>query len=166
MDQRTAKSLAQRIVLRPVNQGDLPTLYQHQSDPIALRMLNFTSRDWPAFVEHWTKIMADTSGISRTILFDGQIAGNVGSFELFGEREIGYWIGREYWGHGIASYAVTELLKLDPTRPIYAHVAKHNSASLRVLEKCGFTMYGVDAGLPNQQGEQLEEFVLELKAAR
>jgi len=37
--------------------------------------------------------MADDSNILKTILFDGQVAGNIVSWEQSGEREVGYWIG-------------------------------------------------------------------------
>ncbi|MFN7966027.1 MAG: GNAT family N-acetyltransferase [Acidobacteriota bacterium] len=160
------KTQAPRMALRPVIESDLPIFFEHQRDPIAVEMCVFTSRDWPAFVEHWTKrIMAAPTGVARTILIDGQVAGNAVTFDMFSDREIGYWIGREYWGRGLATYAVSELLKLDPIRPIYAHVAKHNAGSLRVLQKCGFMHHGVEQGPPNARGECVEEFVLVLNAA-
>ena len=55
-----------------------------------------------------------------------------------GEREVGYWIGKEYWGRGIATRALSESLDYLQTRPLYARVARHNVASIRVLHKCGF----------------------------
>ena len=105
---------------------------------------------------HWAKIMADESVILKTILFDGQVAGNIVSWETSGEREVGYWIGREYWGKGIATKALLLFLGLVKIRPLYAHVAKHNVASRRVLEKCGFTVTGGD----------VEEFILKLDRDR
>ena len=47
-------------------------------------------------------------------------------------------------GRGVATEAVRALLAEDPKRPLFGHVAKHNGASMRVLEKCGFTFAGVD----------------------
>jgi RimJ/RimL family protein N-acetyltransferase len=49
-------------------------------------------------------------------------------FEQLGEREVGYWLGKGYWGKGIATQALKEFLKHIGTRPLYAHVAKHNIA--------------------------------------
>jgi RimJ/RimL family protein N-acetyltransferase len=47
-------------------------------------------------------------------------------------------------------------------RPLYAHVAKHNLASLRVLEKCGFTIHA-EAMAPAEEGDpEVEEFILRL----
>jgi RimJ/RimL family protein N-acetyltransferase len=61
------------------------------------------------------------------------------SWNSHGQREIGYWIDRAYWGRGVATAALSTFLRLEQTRPLYAGVAKHNAASLRVLQKCGFT---------------------------
>jgi RimJ/RimL family protein N-acetyltransferase len=85
-------------------------------------------------------IRADSTNVLKTILFGDQVAGNIVSWEQPGEREIGYWIGKEFWGRGIATRALSDFLGGMETRPRFAHVAKHNIASRRVLEKCGFTI--------------------------
>ena len=43
-------------------------------------------------------------------------------------------------GRGIATEALSAFLLLESTRPLYAGVAKHNAASIRVLQKCGFVV--------------------------
>ncbi len=75
---------------------------------------------------------------------------------------MGYWIGREFWGQGIASRALDLFLQEETRRPLYAHVAVHNLASRRVLEKCGFSMVGEDRWT-NPDGEQGEEYILKLE---
>src|SRR2546426_5743563 len=50
-----------------------------------------------------------------------------------GEPNIGYWLGKTHWGKGIASAALAQFLTRIKARPVYAHVAKHNLASIRVL---------------------------------
>lgn len=95
---------------------------------------------------HHRKVLADDTTINQTILFAGAVAGNIVSFEQNGRREIGYWLGKLFWGRGIASAALTAFLDQDTTRPLYAHVAKHNRASLRVLEKSGFMVCGQETG--------------------
>jgi len=132
--------------LRPVRVEDLAVFFAHQDDPVAHRMADFPARDHGAFMAHWTKILADPSVTCRTVLVDGDVAGNVMTFDFEGRREVGYWIGRAYWGRGIATHAVAALLDLDPTRPLYAGVAAHNAGSIRVLQKCGFVRYGKDDG--------------------
>ena len=61
-----------------------------------------------------------------------------------------------------------ELIDIDQSaglraRPVHARVAKHNTASIRVLQKCGFAICGEDkfAGCGGEQGE---EFILILEA--
>lgn len=82
------------------------------------------------------------------------------SFQQSGETEVGYWIGKEYWGKGIATQALSDFLGHVETRLLYAHVAKHNIASLRVLQKCGFTVCGEDKGPYGATGEEVEELIL------
>jgi RimJ/RimL family protein N-acetyltransferase len=130
------------VLLRVVTEDDLPIFFEHQLDLDATEMVAFPSRDKNAFMAHWTKIMADDSVILKTILFNGQVAGNIVSFAQSGEREVGYWIGKEYWGKGIATKALAAFLEHVKTRPLYAHVAKHNIGSRGVLEKCGFVRVG------------------------
>jgi RimJ/RimL family protein N-acetyltransferase len=87
---------------------------------------------------HWERIRADKSVVTQTIGVDGQVAGNLVSWEQEGHHEIGYWLGRDYWGRGIATQALALFIAQVKARPLYAYVAVHNIASMRVLEKCGF----------------------------
>jgi RimJ/RimL family protein N-acetyltransferase len=79
-----------------------------------------------------------------------------------GEPEVSYWIGREFWGMGVASKALSLFLSFVDTRPLSARVAKDNLASLRVLEKCGFVRSGEGSGYSHVRGEEVEEFILHL----
>jgi RimJ/RimL family protein N-acetyltransferase len=151
------------ISLREVQESDLPIFFEHQREPVANQMAAFPARDRDAFMAHWAKIMKDESVILKTILFEKQVAGNVLSFEMSGEREVGYWLGREFWGKGIATRALSEFLAQIQIRPLYAHVVKHNVASRRVLEKCGFTLSGEDKEFSNLNGMPVEGRILILQ---
>jgi len=105
-------------------------------------MALFPARDREAFDAHWRRILADPSVTVRTIDYDGAVAGNVGSWEQEGRQLVGYWIGREFWGRGIATSALSQLVA-ELGRPLYAWVARSNLGSIRVLEKCGFQWTGV-----------------------
>lgn len=129
-----------QVRLRDVERGDLPLFYEHQRDPVAVAMVQFQSRDAAAFEQHWARILADEKLLKKTILSGDQVAGNIGSFDRDGKREVGYWLDRALWGRGIATAALREFLRLEPIRPLFAGVAPHNLASLRVLQKCGFTV--------------------------
>jgi RimJ/RimL family protein N-acetyltransferase len=151
------------VQLRDALKTDLPIFYEQQLDPEAVQMAAFPARSSDKFMAHWSKIMADDSVAIKTILFQGEVAGNIVCFEQLGEREVGYWLGREYWGKGIASQALTQFLGLIKTRPLYAHVAKHNQASKRVLEKCGFKVAADDKFFSKIFGKDIEEYILMLE---
>lgn len=131
--------------LRHVVDANLPVLFEHQCDPDAATMAHFPPRDRKAFLIHWrTRIIGSPATTPRIIDVDGLVAGYVTSWQpAEGPRELGYWLGRAYWGRGIASEAVkTFLSSSEKRRPLVALVAAHNVASRRVLEKCGFVAVG------------------------
>jgi RimJ/RimL family protein N-acetyltransferase len=149
------------IFIRDVIESDLPVLYEQQLDPDATAMAAFPSRDREAFMAHSAKIMASEVVIFKAIVFDGQVAGSLVSWIMDGEREVGYWLGKEYWGKGIATRALAEYVKIVKTRPLFAHVARHNIGSRRVLEKCGFKVIG-EGSYINPAAVEVEEFILKL----
>ena len=150
-----------KIHIRDVTESDLPILYEQQLDPEATAMAAFPSRDHDAFMAHWKKIMAYENNLIKTISYAGEVAGYILSWEMEGEREVGYWLGKEYWGKGIATQALAEYVSIVKTRPLMSHVARHNIGSRRVLEKCGFKVIGEDK-YTNPAGVEVEEFVLKL----
>src|SRR5688572_9386686 len=99
------------VVIRPVAEDDLPVFFEHQRDPEANRMAAFPAKDRDAFMAHWTEKVLANPGVKRTVVVDGQVAGNIVSWEHSGLVEIGYWIGREFWGKGIATRALRGFLR-------------------------------------------------------
>lgn len=152
------------VSLRDVVDADLPIFFEHQCDLIANTMAAFPPRDRDAFMAHWKKILADKTAYTQAIVVNGEVAGNIASFMMMGQREVGYWLGRTFWGRGIATEALAQLLILEKSRPLHAHVAKGNAGSLRVLLKCGFVIAGEDSYFNDQLGRQIDEYVLVLEA--
>lgn len=149
------------VRLRAVTEDDLPIFFDHQRDPAANAMAAFAARDREEFMEHWTtKVLGVDTVTKRTIVFDEQVVGNIVASEMSGQTLVGYWIGRDHWGKGVASRALSLFLAEVDTRPLHAHVAKHNVASIRVLEKCGFVVVGEDTIA--ELDEEIEELVLRL----
>jgi len=144
-------------LLRPVTPADLPALFEHQRDPVAAAMAAFPPRSREAFDPHWAKILRDETVIARAIIHDDVLVGNAVSFLQHGNRVVGYWIDRRHWGRGIATRALTLLLEEIRERPLWAHAAKHNVGSLRVLEKCGFVVHG-EGTIPGD--DAVEELIL------
>jgi RimJ/RimL family protein N-acetyltransferase len=154
-----------RVTLREVRDDDLPLLFEQWADPVAAHMAAFTApghMDRDAFARRWARLRADASVLNRAILVDGDVAGTIGSWGDDGEREVTYWIGRSYWGRGVATAALTALLAVDRSRPLHARVASDNLASRRVLEKCGFRVIATDWGFAEARSAEIEELVLRL----
>ncbi len=150
------------VRLRNTEPDDLPIFYEQQLDADATRMAAFPSRDRAAFNAHWaTNILGNTAAVKQTILVQGQVAGNIGSWPQGGVRLVGYWIGKEHWGKGVATRALAAFLHLVTERPLYAHVARHNAGSIRVLEKCGFNLEREESG--EVPGNDVHELVLVLR---
>jgi RimJ/RimL family protein N-acetyltransferase len=151
------------VLLREVDQGDLPEFFRHQQDPVAWRMAAFPPRDEESFYAHWAKILAEASVRPRTIVVDGLPVGYVARFDQEGRPHVGYWIGREHWGRGIATLALAAFLEEQPERPVYARVVRHNLASMRVLQKCGFAVVG-EAKAPADSADDSDEIIFALTA--
>ena len=128
-------------MLRDVVETDLPVFYDQQLDPESTRMAAFPPRnEWTVFLAHWkTKVLADPANRAQTIVWNERVAGYIASWPDEERRLIAYWVGREYWGRGIATAALAEFLGHERARPLHAFVVAHNVGSIRVLEKCGFT---------------------------
>jgi RimJ/RimL family protein N-acetyltransferase len=148
------------LTLRAVTDADIPTLFAFQADPVASAMAAFRSRDRVAFETHHRRVTADPANHLSVVEVDGLVVGSVMSWQAENEREVGYWIGRAFWGKGYATAALRAFLgEVDETRPLFGYVAAHNVASQRVLRKAGFTE------IRRQQADDVEEVVFRLDSA-
>lgn len=102
--------MTDNVLLREVEDGDIDVFLQQQLDPEATQMAGFASHGEDEFHSPWRRIRSDETNILRTILFEGDVAGNIVSWEQDAKWQIGYWIGREFWGKGIASQALEMFL--------------------------------------------------------
>lgn len=128
------------VSLRAVEDDDLPFFFEWQADEESSRMAAVATRDAEAFAAHWSRIRSDAGTTLRTIVADGAVAGNALSWTGADGRMVGYWLGKAYWGRGIASSALPLFLEEERHRPLLATVAEHNAGSRRVLEKAGFQL--------------------------
>jgi RimJ/RimL family protein N-acetyltransferase len=131
---------APAVALRPVEDGDLRFFFDWQADEESSRMAAVASRDEEAFAAHWSRIRSDPDCMLRTIVVDGDVAGHALSWTAAEGRVVGYWLGKTYWGRGIATVALRLYLEEEVRRPLRATVAEHNTGSCRVLEKTGFRL--------------------------
>lgn len=150
------------VALRSVEDRDLEVFFVHQADPQAVEMAAFPARDEDQFAAHWAKVRADDALVARTIVADGMVAGNIGSWPDDGQQLLGYWVGREWWGRGVATQALALFVDEVSIRPLYAHVAAHNVGSIRVLEKCGFRRDRALEAAEAAPDDGVEEFIFVL----
>ncbi|MGH2977477.1 MAG: GNAT family N-acetyltransferase [Gaiellaceae bacterium] len=148
--------------------ADLDVLYEHGRDDEANRLAVFGARDpsdRAAFDRKWERIMSGETGVARTILCDGRVAGTVSSWRdpELDAPEVTYWLGREFWGLGIATSALGQFLREVPERPLLGRAVVTNVSSIRVLEKCGFVRREVHHGVVAPSGRVVDEVLLELR---
>ena len=154
------------IKLKPTEIKDLDTLFEFQLDKEGGYLAAFMPKDHTdkaAYLNKYTKLLADPTVNNQTILLDNTIVGSIAMFVIHGDTEITYWIDKKYWGNGIATKALKELLKMETVRPIFGRVAFDNFGSQKVLEKCGFVKTGTDKGFANARGIEIEEYIYVLK---
>jgi RimJ/RimL family protein N-acetyltransferase len=151
-----------RVQLRSVVVVDLPIFHEQMHDPEACRTAAHTPRDGEAFFAHWHRIMADPANWLNAVIADGEVAGHVAGWVVQDQRLIGYWIDRRWWGRGVASAALRQFLEMHDERPLFAHVARHNGGSIRVLEKCGFVVDEVATAALDKPADGVAEFVYRL----
>ena len=137
------------FTLKPWEPADTATLH-HLISPaeITSNLLIPT----PYQLHHAQEFIQDTTSkpcCRYAICANGNIVGGIGAeytSAANGDQDIkiGYWLGTAYRGRGYATAAVKLMLQLIPLlmpehNTIYARVLKHNTASAKVLENCGFS---------------------------
>ena len=110
-------------MLREVREDDLDVLFEQQREPEAIAMAIFPAREREAFDAHWRRVLANDRNVVRAIEVDGEVAGNIGSWEQDGKQLVGYWLGRKFWGRGLATAALGEFVEELGVRPLHAWVA-------------------------------------------
>lgn len=142
------------IKLRELIQEDENKIVIHLNNEDVVRFLSsripnpYTQEDARWWINEGSK-----SEIVRAITFDGEFVGVVGvrrdSLEHSHRGEIGYWLGKPYWGKGIVTRAVElichEIFKKTDIVKLYAPVFSPNEGSKKVLLKNGFQLEGVIA---------------------
>ena len=141
-----------RLRLRTPDARDVQRIVHLVNDRDIARMT--TGVPYPYSVDHACAFVAMVQeadpDTDLPLLIEHELAGPVGMIGLHRRAtpfpEIGYWLGRDYWGQGIATEAGAGLLRwADEVRGWKAVASGHfsdNPASGRVLEKLGFLYTG------------------------
>ncbi len=146
-----------KLILRKLRYRDAAALQEQVNDPEIVRWTTRIPHPYPPQAAvRFIRSSAASWRLDRAYVFgivpagSGQVGGVISLSSVSRVHacaELGYWLGRIYWGKGLATEAVRLILEfgfedLDLHR-IYASAFAANLASRRVLEKNGFQLEGV-----------------------
>src|SRR3954469_1888624 len=99
---RELSGAAEKRLLRDVREDDLDVFFEQQREPAGMAGLLPPAREREAFDAHGRRILANPAALVWTIETDGEVAGNVLSWEMEGRQMVGYWLGRGFLGRWAA----------------------------------------------------------------
>ena len=140
----------ERIELRHLNVRDVPRMAGLLNDKVVVKYTEripypYNYRDARDFIKKVQEEFGKERYSYAIDLKGDGLVGVVSAMKLFRKRgEIGYWLGRPYWGRGIMTEAVELLLRSHSKdfNLLTSCVATGNIASQKVLQKCGFRKVG------------------------
>lgn len=150
----------ERLILRPWREDDAAALYEYAKDPLV-----GPAAGWPVHksVEDSREIIKNVLSTSETYAVclkeDNRAVGSIGlkqgeqtdMTERDDECELGYWIGRPFWGQGLIPEAGRELLRHAfedlGMRAVWCGYYEGNGKSRRVQDKLGFVYQHRSEGL-------------------
>jgi ribosomal-protein-alanine N-acetyltransferase len=145
-----------RVLVRSLEEADLPSLLEMNSDAQVTALLPYATwtclADGKAWYDRMRGIEAAGTALQFVVVSKSATVA-IGTCLLFrfeeasGRAELGYALGRQYWGQGLMCEALTELLSAAfdsmGLRRIEAEVNTRNTASARLLVRLGFTKEGL-----------------------
>lgn len=163
------------FALRPWEEADAASLVRCADDPgIAANLRDVFPSPYGLPDAEWfiRDCMAreGTGQLCRAIVVGGEAVGSIsvlrGADVYRKSAEIGYWLGRDFWGQGLTTEAVKRMCReafdaWDIVR-IHAEVFAPNAASRRVLEKAGFSLEGTRRAAVYKNGQVLDACVYAL----
>lgn len=162
------------VILRPWNSDDIESLVENANNFEIARFMSdafphpYTIENAKNFIAFATK---DDPVHIFAIEINGKAVGGIGIHPqadiMRKNAELGYWLGEKYWGKGVISKAIQEIIPFafktyDITR-IYARPFGTNVASKRVLEKAGFKLEASIKETIFKNGEYLDELVYAIR---
>lgn len=162
-----------RFTLRPWRAEDATSLARHADNIRIWRNVRdcfphpYTEEDARSYIGF---TLSEPEIENLAIVIDGQAVGGTGiEFLTDVQRynaELGYWLGEEYWGKGLMSEIIatvcSHIFRTTRINRIFAPVFDHNRASMRVLEKNGFTRCGIMHRAAVKDGQTFDLHYFEL----
>ena len=150
------------VQLRPVKRSDLDAIFVLQGDAAGNEQAATIPRSRESFDEHWDVVLNDSVAGAYSIVLDGRLAGTIARYRMESTNYVGYWIGADDRGRGVATAALSQLLRLHPERPLMARVAVGNAASVQVLRKSGFRIVDQYYAEATDRFLACEEYLMQL----
>jgi len=152
----------ERLVLRTLEKSELPRLVKLIGEWDVVRWLSvvpfpYTLRDAEEFYDDIepSYVKGDPQFFTVALKTNNLLIGGIGlhpprgQSTKEGESEIGYWLGKEFWGQGFLTEAARKVIDLGFAREslqvISATTALNNQPSQNILRKLGLTQQGVKA---------------------
>ncbi len=158
-----------RLILRRVHRGDAEDIYAYASDPEVARHVLWDAHrsigDSRAYIRYLRSQYHSglPSNYAIVLKATGRMIGTIGFMQWYPEHgvvEVGYSLGRAYWGHGLMTEALSRFLELCFSRRCICRVeALHetdNPASGRVMAKCGMRREGILRQRVSNKGRQAD----------
>ena len=176
MEKDTCRLVTERLILRAWQETDAEALYKYAQEPAIGPIAG-----WPphSSVEDSLNIIRTVFAAPETYAVvlkeTNEAVGSIGimlgeglhSAEMQkGEAEIGYWIGKPYWGQGLIPEAVRRLLRrcfedLGMTA-VWCGYYDGNTKSRRVMDKCGFCFHHTEEGKISPLGDVRTEHFMRM----
>ena len=145
-----------RLFLRRLTLNDAPDIFEYARDPEVPEHMTWEPHPNVETTREFLNMVLSNyddpeTGIWTWGIVLKETGRAIGACSIFGRRqnmraEIGYWIGRPYWGQGLVPEAVRAMFKVGfeymGLNRIEARCFPENAASARVMEKCGMTYEG------------------------
>ncbi len=166
-----------RVSLRPLLLTDTPRLARYVSNPLVSQYLRsalpqpYELAHAVSFYEVCERNEQDGISLTRAIVAEDEFCGCISTVFAFDvhacSAEVGYWIGRPYWGQGIASRAIGLMADLIFTQfpdihRLYCNMFAENLASVRAAQKAGFTQRATFPNALVRDGQLSDECVCDL----
>lgn len=158
------------FLLRPWQLSDAESLVKHANNPKIAQFLT-DGFPHPYTIEHAHSFIQMASQLQPTQIFaivvDDEAIGSIGlhlqSDIMCKNIELGYFIGEDFWGKGIATEAIRKIVdygfdNFEVIR-IFARPFGNNLASQKVLEKAGFVLEARIEGNIYKNGGFLDELI-------
>lgn len=160
----------ERCTIRAWRLDDAPSLAKHANNPnVSLALRDFFPHPYTLAdaEEYLNRVVLERPTISFCIEIENSAVGGIGL--RIGQdvhkhtAEFGYWLGEEFWGHGVMSEAVNAFtdycFRSFPFHRIQAETFSNNPASARILEKTGFVFEGRLKNNVLKKGELLDSLL-------